>query len=122
MPFSRISYQQVASFAVDNGDTVDLIAAIGADERFVLGKLTVTVTSDDMGYLYIFKIPDGGAESVATAIVYGFPLWPQQLYEMEKIVLNAGEGLAVGVLPAPMSGGQPVFVFNAHGDLQTGIV
>lgn len=123
MPFNRVSYQQVADFNVDAGDTVDLVAPLAASERLVIGKITATLVSDDMAFLYIFKIPPtgSGTEDEDNAIAYGLPLWPGQIFEMEKVVCEGQEGIAVGVIPAPGSGGVPKVVFNAHGDLETGV-
>lgn len=114
MAFDRTSYQLNVSVL---GTTVNLVAPLAATERLVIAKLTAVLTGNDMAFLYIAKIPDGGIESAATALVWGWPLWPQQVFEDQQIVLAGGEGLAVGIQGA---GGSPVAVFNAHGDLETG--
>lgn len=114
MAFERKNYEiQVTS----TGTTVDLVPTIGATAgtKLVISRVRATVTSDDQAKIYIFKIPNGGTESLATAITYGIKVRKGNPYDEGTIILEEGEGLAVGIRGT----GSPAVTFTAYAELET---
>jgi len=117
MPFARADYQVEVDWAVDTNNTVDLVPVIGAGEDLTLARIRAVLTTDDPAYIYIFRIPDGGTESDATAIVWGVPLYPGMPWDETHLVVSENEGIAVGIVN--IGGGSPKVVFSGYGNLGT---
>lgn len=111
--FNRVNFQ-VAVGVVST--TIDLVPRILATQRLVLSRIRVVNTKELGTRAYIFRIPPTGtAESEATAMLYGTPVRYGVPFDEHNIVLNAGEGIAVGALCS----GIPGLVFTAFGELET---
>ena len=119
MAFERKNYRKVVDFGVDANNTVNLVDPIAADSRLVVARIRVVCVTPDRAKFYIFTIPSGGNESDETAIAYGLPIRKGIAYDEPQIVLNGGEGLAVGI--QNIGGGSPKVIFTAFGELETAI-
>jgi len=105
-----------AQIEVDTpGPTVDLVPVIATNEKLTVGKLTISTTSVAIPQIYVFKIPAGGSESEATALVYGMQLQKGVPWSMGPFVLEPEEGLAVGTLGDPSCR----VTFSADGEMRT---
>lgn len=111
--FNRVSYQIAVNVI---STTVDLVPRILTTQRLVLSRVRIVNTKPLGTRGYILRIPPvGQAESDATAILYGTPIKYGKPFDEHNIVLNAGEGLAVGAICV----GTPLLVFTAFGELET---